>query len=306
MKSFFKNLFSSSLNALIFTLIFAGTLGVVAYAQSQPEPLLAQLFDTLNISPHPTTQENLLGIGTTTPESPLMIESDTDAILTFNNNDDSWQYMQFKRSNERKAWMGLDNGNNFSIAKEGGGNIYLKDANVGIGTTEPEATLQVSGADTNKYDGTGDITLDVVVPAGTTTNVSGSATMFLRELKPGYTIYVESTLAGGNDLELGTVSSIIDSNHFVIEAASTITNVSNSPWKYSTNQIAEFKNSQGESVFSISEQGLTCTFTCPYHSCTSAGGSDKDAYCPTGTIQYGFQRDSNREACCCTPSIVCK
>ena len=73
----------------------------------------------------------LVGIGTTSPIAKLHVSgdmymnTDNDAVMTFNNNDNSWQYFQFKRSDSRKAWMGLNNGNDFCIYKEGGGNIIL-------------------------------------------------------------------------------------------------------------------------------------------------------------------------------------
>ncbi|MEP1781590.1 hypothetical protein [Reichenbachiella sp.] len=74
---------------------------------------------------------------------PITVDSNSDAVLSFNNSDDSWQYFQFKRSGVRKTWMGLSNGDDFRITKEGGGAIVLSGANVGIGVTNPSALLQV-------------------------------------------------------------------------------------------------------------------------------------------------------------------
>ncbi len=76
----------------------------------------------------------------------LSMETNDDAVLTFNNTDDSWQYFQFKRSGERKTWMGLSSKNNFHINKEGDGNILLMGGNVGIDTSNPLNKLSVNGS----------------------------------------------------------------------------------------------------------------------------------------------------------------
>lgn len=78
-------------------------------------------------------------------DAPVRINTDNDAVLTFNNTDDSWQYMQFKQSDLRKVWVGLDTANNFNIKKEKGGNILLNGANVGIGISIPSEKLEVGG-----------------------------------------------------------------------------------------------------------------------------------------------------------------
>lgn len=75
----------------------------------------------------------------------LTLNSNADAIMTFNNTDNSWQYFQFRNSGIRKTWMGLDNLNNFNIVKENGGNIYLGGANIGIGISTPSQKLDVNG-----------------------------------------------------------------------------------------------------------------------------------------------------------------
>jgi hypothetical protein len=93
-----------------------------------------------------------VGIGTTAPQAKMhiagrtIIETDDDDILTFNNNDNSWQYMQFKRSGVRKAWMGLNDQNDFYINRDDGNNIILYGGNIGIGTTSPVTKLHVNGA----------------------------------------------------------------------------------------------------------------------------------------------------------------
>ncbi|WP_288341794.1 hypothetical protein [uncultured Roseivirga sp.] len=72
--------------------------------------------------------------------------------MTFNNTDDNWQYVQFKRSGFRKAWFGLySTSNDFYFAKEDGGkfrflnaDVVLSNGKLGIGTTLPSSPLQVS------------------------------------------------------------------------------------------------------------------------------------------------------------------
>ncbi|OEK03665.1 hypothetical protein BFP97_20025 [Roseivirga sp. 4D4] len=61
--------------------------------------------------------------------SPLTVTTNSDSPLTFNNTDNSWQYLQFKQSGTRKMWMGLNSGNDFSFTKEGGGNLLFSGGN---------------------------------------------------------------------------------------------------------------------------------------------------------------------------------
>lgn len=68
---------------------------------------------------------------------PLTVTTNSDSPLTFNNTDNSWQYMQFLHSGTRKMWTGLDASNNFALYKEGGGSIYIAGANFGVGTASP-------------------------------------------------------------------------------------------------------------------------------------------------------------------------
>ncbi len=76
---------------------------------------------------------------------PITVSTNHDAVMTFNNTDDAWQYFQFKRNGLRNAWMGLGAGNTFNIYKERGGHIIFGGANVGIGISNPKAKLSVNG-----------------------------------------------------------------------------------------------------------------------------------------------------------------
>ena len=75
----------------------------------------------------------------------LSMDTNSDAVLTFNNSDNSWQYFQFKQSGTRKTWLGLHSGGDFCITKENGGDIVFNGANVGIGTYSPKSKLAVEG-----------------------------------------------------------------------------------------------------------------------------------------------------------------
>ncbi|BFP42655.1 hypothetical protein FGF1_35000 [Flavobacteriaceae bacterium GF1] len=89
-----------------------------------------------------------VGIGYSSPLSPLHIASDTDAIQTFQTSDDSWLYTNWKSSNgTRKAYMGLSTSlSEFRIQVENGTNeILFLGGNVGIGTYTPLAQLHVEG-----------------------------------------------------------------------------------------------------------------------------------------------------------------
>ena len=92
-----------------------------------------------------------VGIGTTSPNAKLEvmgsvhINTNNDAVMTFDNKDSSWQYFEFKKNGVRKTWLGLDGGSNFCIYKEEEGNIILNGGHVGIGTESPDQLLTVNG-----------------------------------------------------------------------------------------------------------------------------------------------------------------
>ncbi len=130
---------------------------------------------------------------------PLTVETNDDAVLSFNNTDNSWQYLQFKRSGIRKIWMGLSNGNDFRINKEGGGNILLTGGNVGIGTTSPETELHLVGQFRGIQNNSGNIIGLYLSNDNTTNNNSNS-------------IYFGSKDTSG-DRDNGAIIKTIFSNH---------------------------------------------------------------------------------------------
>jgi hypothetical protein len=93
---------------------------------------------------------NLLVNGSVSTHDIVNISTDNDNVLTFQNSDNSWQYISFYTNSTRKTWMGIDPNNNFNISKENGGNILFNGANVGIGCDNPSAKLHVNnGADSD-------------------------------------------------------------------------------------------------------------------------------------------------------------
>jgi hypothetical protein len=97
------------------------------------------------------TNTGNVGIGNSLPQGKLHVEgkiyvkTDEDKVLTFENANGSWQYIQFKTGGTRKTWMGIDGASNFRIGKENGGAIILQGSNVGIGNATPGYQLDVSG-----------------------------------------------------------------------------------------------------------------------------------------------------------------
>ena len=77
-----------------------------------------------------TDENDNVGIGTDSPAAKLdlrgtmYVETNSDAVFTFNNTDNSWQFFQFKQSGVRKTWMGLNTQNDFYITRKMGEILY--------------------------------------------------------------------------------------------------------------------------------------------------------------------------------------
>ncbi|CAL2078431.1 hypothetical protein [Tenacibaculum sp. 190524A02b] len=81
----------------------------------------------------------------------INVTTNNDAVLNFNNTDNSWQYMQFKQSGSRKAYVGLNSSNDFVVGKEKGGDIALLGANVGVGTNTPGSKIDIRGKERESF-----------------------------------------------------------------------------------------------------------------------------------------------------------
>ncbi len=84
--------------------------------------------------------------GELTVNGKTTISTNSDAIISLLNTDNSWQYIQFLQSGTRKAYVGLDASNNFVLAKENGGNFYFTGGNLGLGVYNPTVKLDVDGS----------------------------------------------------------------------------------------------------------------------------------------------------------------
>jgi D-ribose pyranose/furanose isomerase RbsD len=72
-----------------------------------------------------------VGIGISTPTEKLHVAGKTliessDNVLSFSSPANAWQYITFNKGGQRNAWVGLNNGTDFSIRTEkAAGNIFL-------------------------------------------------------------------------------------------------------------------------------------------------------------------------------------
>lgn len=89
-----------------------------------------------------------LGVKAQNFTSPISVSSSSDAIATFKTTDDKWLYTQWKSSSgQRKAYMGFNPDlTNFILGLENGANkISFPSGNIGIGTFDPKAKLDING-----------------------------------------------------------------------------------------------------------------------------------------------------------------
>lgn len=86
--------------------------------------------------------------GELTVNGKTTISTNSDAIISLLNTDNSWQYIQYLQSGVRKAYIGLDASNNFVFGKENGGNFYMIGGNLGVGTSTADGVLHLKGNST--------------------------------------------------------------------------------------------------------------------------------------------------------------
>jgi len=79
-------------------------------------------------------------------ESDLAVNTNDDSSLTLNQEDGSWNYVEFNQSGTRHAWLGINDENDLQVHKEQGGDIALTGTSVGIGTSSPEGPLGIRAA----------------------------------------------------------------------------------------------------------------------------------------------------------------
>ncbi|WP_106794411.1 tail fiber protein [Aquimarina sp. Aq78] len=106
--------------------------------------VLVSLISTAQNNTFPTTGN--VGIGVTSPTSPLQISSSNNDIIKLKTSDNEWLYTTWlDNTNTRRTWMGLNSDlSSFNIKVENGTNkILFNGGNVGIGTTTPTAKLHI-------------------------------------------------------------------------------------------------------------------------------------------------------------------
>jgi len=101
-------------------------------------------------APYINPTNGYVGIGTSAPDAPLIVRGPDNGVarwlfkaqnLAANNESGFYQY-----SNNAVALQLRNGSGSLRVNLQPGGNSYILDNNIGIGTTAPQATLQVSGS----------------------------------------------------------------------------------------------------------------------------------------------------------------
>lgn len=160
-----------------------------------------------------------VGIGTTSPSSPLQINSNSDNAITLKTLDNKWLYTNWiDNTNKRRTWMGLGSDlSSFNITTQNGTNkILFNGGNVGIGTTNPANILSI------EKNQNGSTLLEI-----NNSNSGNSARrgIIIGEGTPGKSVYLLSTSSNYNQVNtwanagiLGTDSQL--SNGLIMRSAS--------------------------------------------------------------------------------------
>ena len=94
-----------------------------------------------------------LGIGTTTPGTPLEISSATDSIMRLRQQGGGWNYVEYYNDTARTSYVGMQTDSLYTI----NGQIFLNTTNgfVGVGISGPSSKLHVDSGDLRITNGFG-------------------------------------------------------------------------------------------------------------------------------------------------------